>query len=431
MSNYTKDNNQIMNFRPLVTVAICFIVGIILPIVYLCANATIYFVLAVISIAVIVVLAVIRSKKFNKLSYVVYGIGIAFLIFGSIVTFSRIFYNLGAETRSYEVVSGYVQKINSKEELSNGYKYGLIVNANVDGVNEKIYTVIVTNKEITVFNEVTFKGKLNNYYCKSSKGVNLYPLTDNIRYSVYEPIVYSVGGLKEGIIPTLRNHLYNTLKSYCPVNYGVINGILTGDTSGIDNYDLTTYRRLGVAHIFAVSGLHVGFLFAAVVSILKLFKVKRTKHIYFVIPTLLFYVAFCGFTASCMRAFTIILIKLIADTFGYKRDGLNTISIGAIVVLTINPTSLFTIGFQLSFLAYMGIILFTKPFSRLLSKVLSVRASEFISPYVVAYLSTLPVIVDCFGYLAPFAILFNVLVIPIIGIVYVACFIVSILLMIS
>jgi len=132
-----------------------------------------------------------------------------------------------------------------------------------------------------------------------------------------------------------------------------------------------------------------------------------------------------------MRAFAIIVIAMLTKTFGFKYDAVNTVSLSIIIVLLINPTSIFTIGFQLSFLVYISLIAFTKPLSNALSKIFPNKIANFLSPYLVAFLSSAPVSLDVFGYLSPFSILFNILLVPIIGIVYVLTFICCFVVMIA
>jgi competence protein ComEC len=76
--------------------------------------------------------------------------------------------------------------------------------------------------------------------------------------------------------------------------------------------------------------------------------------------TLLFYAAICGFSPSIVRAITLCLVSYIMRSLGGSTDGLNTLGVAAIIILFFTPSALFEVGFQLSFAACFGIILFAR-----------------------------------------------------------------------
>ncbi len=226
---------------------------------------------------------------------------------------------------------------------------------------------------------------------------------------------------------------------------------LTGNTAGIEEGLLDNIRRGGIAHIFAVSGLHIGALYAVCLWIIEKTKLRRTpKWVRFIIllVVLLFYGGICGYSASVIRATVMCLLLYIAKQAGYGNDILETISAAAIVVLLLSPVSLFTVGFQLSFAACYGIALFSRPlengmyrlgdwvryglfkrerkpfvleedthplnsWQRLVRAVVS-----FLSVTIAAQIATTPIQIAAFSYLSAWSLLLNCLFVPLIGAVF-------------
>ncbi len=140
--------------------------------------------------------------------------------------------------------------------------------------------------------------------------------------------------------------------------------VLLGDTSAMDEGVLENVRRGGIAHIFAVSGLHVGTLFAVLTALMKKTRLQALpKVVRFLLAlcVLVFYGGVCGYSASVVRATVTCLALYLYRLLGEKTDSLETISFAALCVLLFQPTQLFAVGFQLSFAACYGIAILSRP----------------------------------------------------------------------
>jgi competence protein ComEC len=134
--------------------------------------------------------------------------------------------------------------------------------------------------------------------------------------------------------------------------------VLTGNTAGIEDGLLENMRYGGIAHIFAVSGLHVGDLFAFCLfftSKTPLRKMPKIARFFLVAFLLIFYGGICGFSASVIRATVLCLVGYAAKLLGVSVDRFEALGVGGVIVLLISPVELFSPGFQLSFLACLGI----------------------------------------------------------------------------
>ena len=148
------------------------------------------------------------------------------------------------------------------------------------------------------------------------------------------------------------------------VSASVTLAVLTGDTSLIEKGLLENVRMGGIAHIFAVSGLHVGALYGFCLWLTEKTRLKvlgKPVRFLMVAALLVFYAGVCGFSSSVARAMTLCLVSYAAKLIGTESDMLQSTGLAAILVLLIKPTELFAVGFQLSFAACLGIALLARP----------------------------------------------------------------------
>ena len=126
-------------------------------------------------------------------------------------------------------------------------------------------------------------------------------------------------------------------------------GMLFGDTSGIAENLYDEFRKNGTAHVLAVSGLHVGLVYAFAEFLTRK---RRTKKAYlFKALFVLLYGLAAGFSPSAARACTMILLHIASKLLHKRYDMLTAGFAAAILNLAINPFALFSSGFQLSYMA--------------------------------------------------------------------------------
>ena len=195
--------------------------------------------------------------------------------------------------------------------------------------------------------------------------------------------------------------------------------MLFGDTSYMAGEDVKTMRSVGVAHVFAVSGLHVGVLSAAILLLLKKLKAKRYVPLLVMIPILGFYAYLAGFTPSVLRASLMILLYLTASLLGMRYDDLSALSFAAVLILIIRPLYLFDVSFLLSFLALFGIISLASPLEKFFKrrKMPSFLASS-LALSVGTSVAILPVSATIFGRISLLSVLLNVFVVPFASLTY-------------
>ena len=148
----------------------------------------------------------------------------------------------------------------------------------------------------------------------------------------------------------------------------VCRALVIGDKTGIDELFYGDIKASGLAHVLAVSGLHITALASAVYWLLGKLRVKRKIGLVAVLALTFLYVALCGFPPSAIRAFVMTAVFNFGSAFGLKRDGLSSLAFAAAAIMLFSPYSLMNVGFLLSVFAIFGIMAFTRPLLKLMTK---------------------------------------------------------------
>jgi competence protein ComEC len=152
-----------------------------------------------------------------------------------------------------------------------------------------------------------------------------------------------------------------TLKNY--VNgereRAIASALVLGVTDGLDDSLLQAYASSGAIHVLAVSGLHVGILYAVIVFLFRPFRhYPKNKWIlaFVSIACLWGYAFVTGLSPSVLRAVTMFTFVAIAQPLERRSDIYNTIALSAFCLLLYDPFLIMSVGFQLSYLAVLGIV---------------------------------------------------------------------------
>lgn len=201
----------------------------------------------------------------------------------------------------------------------------------------------------------------------------------------------------------------------------LIKGMVLGDDS-MGEAAAEWFRKVGVAHILAVSGLHTGYIGMMMLYVLRKLKVPRRYHLLFLGTGLLFYAALTGFSVSVIRASVMMLLLLFSQYTHSGYDALSAVSAAAFCVLLFSPTQLFSAGFQLSFGAVISIVLFYRPFRFYLKKKTKIQnmVSDSLLLTVSATIGTLPVMLYHFHSFNAISLIANLLIVPLFGVLLIS-----------
>lgn len=199
--------------------------------------------------------------------------------------------------------------------------------------------------------------------------------------------------------------------------------LLLGDTSGLDYETKTSLSVSGIRHIVAVSGLHVGVLCA---GIWFLTRKRRWLTVLVGLPVLALFAAMVGFTPSVCRACLMAGLMMVSGAVRREYDGLTELSFAVLVLLFLNPFGVQGVGFQLSVLSVLGILLFGSRLSRrfrdrfpgLYANRLLRWAPESLSVTLSAMSLSTPAAVYYFGVLSLVSPIANLLCLPLVSVCF-------------
>src|SRR6218665_1797357 len=142
--------------------------------------------------------------------------------------------------------------------------------------------------------------------------------------------------------------------------YAITNAMVVGTRDDIDSDLLNAYSASGAVHVLSVSGMHVGILFLVLSFLLKGIQ-KRVKYgnwIFMIIVLILLwaYAIFTGLSSTVLRATVMFSFVQIGTTINRRHNIYNILAVSALVLLCYNPYWLVDVGFQLSYLAILGIV---------------------------------------------------------------------------
>ena len=191
-----------------------------------------------------------------------------------------------------------------------------------------------------------------------------------------------------------------------------------GESSELDNLVRSAFSSMGISHLLAISGLHLGAVMAMIGFVLgKLGIGKRTRDISVLIAGAV-YVFLLGAIPSVFRAYLMLAALILSDFAGRRRDSLTTLFFSVALICTVSPFSISDVGLHLSFFSTFGIICAAVPAIDKVNRAVRFRPAKYVADLeivsVSAQLFTLPYSIYYFGSFALISPLTNLLFIPLI-----------------
>ena len=268
------------------------------------------------------------------------------------------------------------------------------------------------------FAELYYYGEHGLTFHYKTKGITCYG------YALESAITVQDVSLKLSLADRIKTKVTQVVNDNLDEEYaGLARGMLFGDSSAIDDEVYSDFSNAGIAHLLAVSGLHVAFLVALLLFVCKLVKAKGLVKLIIVAVLLGLYCYLCGFTVSVMRASIMAVCMLLASCIKQKYDMLNALSLAFIIVLAIFPFSITTLGFQLSFLSVFSICLLSKPLTRFFSKFMYKKLAQTFAALISIQIGTICIYLRAFSHITLVAVLSNFICIPIASVAYMVLFV--------
>ncbi|HXK40489.1 MAG TPA: ComEC/Rec2 family competence protein [Candidatus Paceibacterota bacterium] len=250
---------------------------------------------------------------------------------------------------------------------------------------------------------------------------------EGIRTTMFYPDVVEYPGFELGWSEKLKINVYKAIfsakrsfesavsKSVSEPNASFINGILLGSRQNIPDDLKESFNKTGTTHILAISGYNIMIISWAVLTGLVIFLRRRTAF-WISVAVICLFVILTGASASVVRAAVMGLLLLFAQGYGRLYDPKNSIILAGAAMVYFNPLVLrFNVGFQLSFLAVLGLIYFAPILKEKLSKAPELfGVKEMGIMTISAQLFVLPLLLNQFNVFSTVSLPANILVLPLV-----------------
>jgi competence protein ComEC len=217
----------------------------------------------------------------------------------------------------------------------------------------------------------------------------------------------------------ISNKFVNTLSNngLKGKEFAVASALILGQGDMLDNETRQAYSGSGVMHILCVSGLHVGVIFI-IISFFLGFMKKEGPQLYLktflILITIWAYALLTGMSPSVMRSAIMFTFISFGNASRRYTHIINSLSVSALLLLLIDPFMLVKIGFQLSYLAILGIVFINKPIADLLNPKNKIAAKiwSLVAVSVAAQIATAPLTMLYFHQFPAYFIPANIIAIP-------------------
>lgn len=197
-------------------------------------------------------------------------------------------------------------------------------------------------------------------------------LNQNIHGSGYALTPVIATGNRSGgftfFLVQIRSFLKNRIESRFGNHAGFVKAVFLGEKRELDELK-TVINKAGLAHLLAVSGLHVGIIYLLLASVFRIIMPVPLLRTLIIIPVLLFYAALCNWSPSVSRAVIMVSLYSLSQLMQRKVAPNHILLISLMLITALNPEQLFSIGFQLSFSAVFVLLNFLPSFNLKLKKI--------------------------------------------------------------
>lgn len=384
-------------------------------------------------LAIIVIRKIIIKAYEDMGAFVVifFTLIMGFMLMSNEITTRNHIYDLKENT---VIVQGKIYKIENTAFGKNIYLKGVEVENGEKNVSVKrIFVNTEKIPNVKIGNIIKVRGKLRQFEEAANKGnfdSRKYYLSlgfyGKIEAGTIEVINSDYSGIRQGLYE-MRMEIIERLEKLCSDNKGIfsiinnkngiIGAIILGYKTNLDSDIKELYSVSGIAHILAISGLHISFIGMAIYRLLR----RRFRFLFSAavsIPVVLSFGIMSGFGISTIRAIIMFILKIIGEVLGRKYDAITAISLAGLVLLVQNSFVVYNSGFQMSFGAIIAIVLILPIVEEILNtdnKIIKVLSANFTISLVMN-----PILAWNYYELPTFSFLLNIVVVPLMSVVIVS-----------
>lgn len=406
---------KILNFRYIFVFAVLFALGLFyakdlfsggLAAIILCSLVFVFF-----------LVWAIRDRSWIKVILPL----VAFVVGIGLFAICDTTYFRGVTTDGEYAVRGRVEFVNKEYDTT---QMLILSNVEIEGKKQSKNIYIKYRKYgkgLEVGDEIEFVGTLDKVSLWNMGSLNTFYYKNKIASfcslsSGDKTLIRSGKKLGEKFQEAIKDKLFeNMTEENAEISYASI----FGDKSGIDEEIQNAFSAVGVAHLLAISGLHIGFFVGLLSFVLSKCRLHKKWHVLIIAPILFIYCYLCRFSPSVLRATIMSVVALLAHSFGRKNDSLTTFSIALVLVLLVRPLDIFDGGLQLSFLCVFSLIILSPIIQKGFNKIKLEKLGKVLSPVLAVQIGTLPVLMKLFKSISLLTILANMICVPIFEVAYI------------
>ncbi|MDR6463459.1 ComEC/Rec2 family competence protein [Chryseobacterium sediminis] len=421
-----------MHKQPLLILVICFILGILFQEKMVLAGITFYLVIVI----CLIMLAAICFHSYFLHKIKTFLLGLLFFGAGIILHFHNIFSDASSFVNKKQTVTFKIsQKLNTTEKYKKYEGIGQVGNINFNSV----FYVPKGSKELDFVHY--YKADA---YITQPKAPQYDFQFEYKKYLKRKHIEYQAYVSKEiqsterdDLTPTEKLHQYRfrVLKNIDKTGMSdktkeFLKGIILADRTEIDTGTVQDFNKSGMVHFLAISGTHIVVIFWMFYFLLIRFIPLKFRK-YAVILSLAFiwlFAAFIGFGNSVLRSCIMLSVYFIFVLLQRKPDLLHSLALSAFFILIGDTQQFFDVGFQLSFLAVLGIFWLNQPLLKYFPKqdnYLKKLLFNTITISLSAQLATLPLVLYYFHQFSFISIIANIVIVPFSEIIIVFSFLMT------
>ncbi len=296
-------------------------------------------------------------------------------------------------------------------------------------VKGRAYVVVNRTLDFSYGDQVAITGSLTSPEDYESFSEINYLKSKHVFSKIAFPSIYLIetghgNPLKSALYSLREKAVTQVFRLYPQPVSSLLAGILFGEEDQIPQSVETAFRNTSTSHIIVISGFNITILAALCLNLLRRF-LNKWQSTLITALILIAYTILVGGDAAVSRAAVMGCMGLIGMLFGRKQTGVNSLSFTAALLAAFNPFLLLDIGFQLSFMATLGLILFSDPITSLFEKWFAkeennhqlvgfwkILIQDYLSPLLAAQLIVTPLLIYYFHQFSLVSMPANLLIAP-------------------
>ncbi len=220
---------------------------------------------------------------------------------------------------------------------------------------------------------------------------------------------HMVESASPGLLWSLREKFAQATASLDPDVRGLVRGMAVGDTSAMPDGQVRDMRVSGLAHLTAVSGAHFAVLVMACIAVFGAVRAPRVVRAFAVLVVAATFAAIVGPDASVVRALAMAVAVALALAWGRPARGAAALFVGVTVLLIMDPWLSRALGFAMSVLAVMAIVMWSPRVATILARVMTPGFARLVAIPIVAQAVVTPLLVVIEPAVGPYAVVANLL----------------------